>query len=50
MINFLKKNKSLKEKNLKEQIDLIKKKLLKNKIKPAYQKNFDLLCKYKKFK
>ncbi|MDC0205325.1 DHHA1 domain-containing protein [Pelagibacteraceae bacterium] len=39
--NFLKKNKSLKEKNLKEQIDLIKKELLKNKVKPDYQDGFD---------
>ncbi len=39
---FLKKGKSLKEKNLKKQIDLIKKELLKNKIKPDYQDNLDL--------
>ena len=39
---LLQKDKSFKEKNLKEQIDLIKKELLKNKIKPDYQKNLDL--------
>ena len=44
---LLQKDKSLKEKNLKEQIDLIKKELLKNKIKPAYQKNLDLLLNIK---
>jgi len=38
----LKKNKSLKEKKLNEQIDLIKQKLMKYKIKPNYQDNFDL--------
>ena len=44
---LLQKDKSLKEKNLKEQIDLIKKELLKNKIKPDYQKNLDLLLNIK---
>ena len=38
----LKKDKSLKEKKLIEQIDLIKKKLLKNKIKPDYKNDLDL--------
>ena len=39
---FLKKDKSLKEKTLKEQIDLIKKELLKYKSKPEYKDNLDL--------
>ena len=38
----LKKNKSLKEKKLNEQIYLIKQELMKYKIKPNYQDNFDL--------
>jgi len=38
----LKKNKSLKEKNLKEQIDLIKEELLKYKTKPDYNKDLEL--------
>ena len=40
--NSLKKDKSLKEKNLKDQIDLIKKELTKLKIKPDYKDNMDL--------
>ena len=38
----LKKDKSLKEKNLKDQVDLIKKELTKLKIKPDYKDNIDL--------
>ena len=38
----LKKNKSLKEKKLNEQINLIKQEIMKYKIKPNYQDNFDL--------
>ncbi len=38
----LKKDKSLKEENLKEQIDLIKKELLKYKIEPEYHSNLEL--------
>jgi len=38
----IKKNKSLKEKTLNEQIDLIKQELVKYKIKPNYQDNLDL--------
>ena len=38
----LKKDKSLKEKNLKDQIDLIKKELLKYKIKPDYKEDLEL--------
>ncbi len=40
--NNLKKDKSLKEKNLKDQIDLVKKELTKLKIKPNYKDNMDL--------
>jgi alanyl-tRNA synthetase len=39
---FLKKDKSLKEKTLKKQIDLIRKELLKYKIKAEYKDNLDL--------
>ncbi len=38
----LKKDKSLKEKNLKEQIDSIKKELLKHKVEPEYDSNLEL--------
>ena len=38
----LKKDKSLKEKNLKDQIDLIKKELLKYKVKPDYKEDLEL--------
>ena len=40
--NSLKKDKSLKEKNLKDQVDLVKKELTKLKIKPDYKDNMDL--------
>ena len=40
--NSLKKDKSLKEKNLKDQVDLVKKELTKLKIKPDYRDNIDL--------
>ncbi len=40
--NSLKKDKSLKEKNLKDQVDLVKKELTKLKIKPDYKNNTDL--------
>ncbi len=40
--NSLKKDKSLKEKNLKDQVDLVKKELTKFKIKPNYIDNMDL--------
>ena len=45
--NLLKKNKSIKETSLKEQVDLIKNELLKYKIKPDYQENLDLLLNIK---
>jgi hypothetical protein len=38
----LKKNKSIKEKTLNEEIDLVRQKLLKHKIKPNYQNDLDL--------
>ena len=40
--NFLKKSKSAKEKDLKDQIDLIKKELLKYKAKPEYKEDLEL--------
>ena len=46
----LKKDKSLKEKTLKDQIDLIKKELSKYKTKPDYKDDLELSVNYKKFK